>query len=714
MSRIENTGGTNSRAFWSLRKQCLSNADVERIDTINIDGKPHTSPQIVKEENAAYFENLYRSHQSVNFDKSWTQHLDKCIADFTKNMNHEENPMNSNIQPDEVKQALKSMMNNKSPSFENIPNELLKQAGPELTTTLTDLFNEIMAQEDIPEQWKHGEITPLYKGAGSKNEPHNYRGITVGSNIEKLFERVLNNRVQKHLPFTEAQAGGRPERSTIDQLFILQTLMQRAQATKTPLYLAFLDIQKAYDKAWMSAILYTLCKNGIKGKIWRIIKSLNTDLTSQVKTKYGLTRIITMKTALRQGGVLSGTEFAKMVDEMCECLIKTDLGATYGHQRVPALLLMDDIVLMADAPQKLQQMLQIVNHQANLYHVKFGANKCRIMVVREPTNQQQQWYMGPEQMQQTPDYKYLGQIISKDSSLTNHIKAKEREMAAAQSSIASVTSHEVISKLNLASPLKIIEACMLPGLLYASEAWLTSKEDISKLQMIQNNIIRKAIGLPKSTPICAIQMETAILPITAMINQRQLNYLWSVMNRETHKTHDIIKAQELHKDTPTWMQNIRETLQKYGLQIESCTHMSKNQWKRLVRQTIKDTHHHEIYRECTSKPKTANMASRKKVPRREEYLIKLPRSTSNVILRARCDMLQIKEHQKYQWKQNTSCRLCQWKEETLQHLLSDCPITGDLREKGQPDPEQLYGTLDEASRIGRILTVIEERLASFE
>ena len=49
----------------------------------------------------------------------------------------------------------------------------------------------------------------------------NKRGITLASNIGKTFERVINTRLIENLPFTEGQAGGRKDRSTIDQLFIL-------------------------------------------------------------------------------------------------------------------------------------------------------------------------------------------------------------------------------------------------------------------------------------------------------------------------------------------------------------------------------------------------------------------------------------------------------------------------------------------------------------
>ena len=53
---------------------------------------------------------------------------------------------------------------------------------------------------------------------------------------------------------------------------------------KKPLYITFLDIEKAYDKAWLNTILYILWQKGIRGKILRLIRKLNPNMSAQVKT----------------------------------------------------------------------------------------------------------------------------------------------------------------------------------------------------------------------------------------------------------------------------------------------------------------------------------------------------------------------------------------------------------------------------------------------
>ena len=57
------------------------------------------------------------------------------------------------------------------------------------------MFEWIRQEEVIPETWRQERVTLLHKG-GSKRELDNYRTIAIGSNIGKLFARIIKNRLQ--------------------------------------------------------------------------------------------------------------------------------------------------------------------------------------------------------------------------------------------------------------------------------------------------------------------------------------------------------------------------------------------------------------------------------------------------------------------------------------------------------------------------------------
>ena len=91
---------------------------------------------------------------------------------------------------------------------------------------------------------------------------------------------------------------------------ILKELIQIAKNDRKNTIITYLDVTKAYDKAWLDAILYVLHKQGINSRLWKIIKNLNTNLKTTIQTKNGPTREIKITDSIRQGGVLSVTLYA--------------------------------------------------------------------------------------------------------------------------------------------------------------------------------------------------------------------------------------------------------------------------------------------------------------------------------------------------------------------------------------------------------------------
>ena len=79
-------------------------------------------------------------------------------------------------------------------------------------------------------------------------------GISLCKNIGKLFEKIIVIRQNKHLNLTEAQAGARPLRSTSNNLFTLKSIIQQRKREEKETYVAFIDIEKAYETVLSNAI----------------------------------------------------------------------------------------------------------------------------------------------------------------------------------------------------------------------------------------------------------------------------------------------------------------------------------------------------------------------------------------------------------------------------------------------------------------------------
>ena len=103
-------------------------------------------------------------------------------------------------------------------------------------------------------------IITLYKKKGDRIDCNNYRGISLLSIVGKVYARVVLNRLQvlAERVYPEAQCGFRAGRSTVDMIFSVRQLQEKCREQRRPLYLAFVDLTKAFDTVSRSGLFNLL------------------------------------------------------------------------------------------------------------------------------------------------------------------------------------------------------------------------------------------------------------------------------------------------------------------------------------------------------------------------------------------------------------------------------------------------------------------------
>ena len=99
------------------------------------------------------------------------------------------------------------------------------------------------------------------------------------------------------------------------------------------------------------------------------------NLSATIKTKDGPTRPIIIKNSIRQGGVLSGLQYALVMDEIAKEIARKNKGCNIpGHQdKLGCLLWMNDVPLITDTKEEIQEFLNITHKIASKHHIEFGA-----------------------------------------------------------------------------------------------------------------------------------------------------------------------------------------------------------------------------------------------------------------------------------------------------------------------------------------------------
>ena len=131
--------------------------------------------------------------------------------------------------------------------FDLISNEMIKYGMPDLLKPLHKLFNLIFCSGSFPKKWNESIITLIHK-KGSKYDPSNYRGISLTSNLEKLFNRVIYNRLLKFVNgrnlIHENQIGFKEQAHTSDHIFTLKSITENSKAHKKEVFTTFIDLKK--------------------------------------------------------------------------------------------------------------------------------------------------------------------------------------------------------------------------------------------------------------------------------------------------------------------------------------------------------------------------------------------------------------------------------------------------------------------------------------
>ena len=117
--------------------------------------------------------------------------------------------------------------------------------------------------------------------------------------LERRVRPVVEPRIQ------EEQCGFRPGRGTTDQLFTLAGILEGAWEYAHPVYMCFVDLEKAYDRVPREILWEVLWEYGVRGALLRAIQSLYAQSMSCVRVLGTKSGLFPVGVGLRQGCALS-------------------------------------------------------------------------------------------------------------------------------------------------------------------------------------------------------------------------------------------------------------------------------------------------------------------------------------------------------------------------------------------------------------------------
>ncbi|CAG9137374.1 unnamed protein product [Plutella xylostella] len=435
-----------------------------------------TNRQEILEEATSFYRNLYSNK-------------DKPISSTLSELDFLTDETVPSILNREVENAIEQLKKEKSSGEDGITNDIIKAMVEPLTPHLTKLFNSIIIQEKIPNDWKESIITLIYK----KGDPlliDNYRPICLLPTIYKLFSKVLLNRMSAQLEEQQPreQAGFRKGFSTTDHIFTVTQVMEKFVEHNKILYLAFVDYTKAFDSISHECVWNCLREQGIHTKYINILQTIYKETQAKVK----LERIGTtfpINRGVKQGDPISPKLFTALLETIFRNMNIEDqsFGININGERLTHLRFADDIVILAENHEDIQAMLTKLDTESQKVGLYMNPTKTKVMTngITKPI------YIDSGIIDYVPDYIYLGQTISFQNPMNKEI---DRRIASAWKRY---WSNKDVFKSNLPVNLKkkIMDNTILPALLYGCQTWSLTKNIVRKIITFQRATERSMLGL---------------------------------------------------------------------------------------------------------------------------------------------------------------------------------------------------------------------------
>ena len=134
--------------------------------------------------------------------------------------------------------------------------------------------------------------------------------------------------------------------STLDNIFVLNSLISHCVNENKKLYAAFIDFKNAFDFVVRDVLWYKLIQSGVRGKILDVIQSMYGNIKSKVKYDNKLSNDFSSHLGVRQGECLSPFLFSMYLNDLENELIQKGAGGfDIGMLKLYLLLYADDIVI---------------------------------------------------------------------------------------------------------------------------------------------------------------------------------------------------------------------------------------------------------------------------------------------------------------------------------------------------------------------------------
>ncbi|KAG7187545.1 hypothetical protein KM043_018869, partial [Ampulex compressa] len=291
------------------------------------------------------------------------------------------------IGPDEIQRRITRIKNDSAAGPDCIKKCHLRKSGvPEI---LAKLFNILLILRYYPTSWKCNRTTLIPKPGKDLSKAENWRPITIGSMVARIFSGIIDNRLRKHIVQSSRQKGFTNENGCKDNSVLLDRTIAQMK-TEGGGIITIVDISKAFDTVPHSVIQKSLTRKGAPVLIAKYIRAMYEGCKTKIKTRNNDGPTVELRRGVKQGDPLSPLLFNLAIEPIIETLNSTTAGLRINESNLSVLAFADDMVLIARNKIEAEKQVHLLGSYLGGLGMTLAVTKCRAF---EVVAKSKSWYI---------------------------------------------------------------------------------------------------------------------------------------------------------------------------------------------------------------------------------------------------------------------------------------------------------------------------------
>ena len=586
-------GRVNTSGVWKLRRKLCPKPLEQLTAKKDKEGNLVTDPATIKKIYLEAYEDRLK-HRDIIPELEHYKILREQL--FFERLSQAKSNKSPPWTMDQLDNVLKKLKKGKATDPAGLVNELFayEYIGDDLKKSLLMLLNKIKDDHVEPDFMSLANITSFWKGKGSKHDIDYERGIFILIVIRMIKDKMIFNDIKDPVEISDSQVGGRSEYSIRNHLFVIYSVVNSViQKESPPVDIHMYDICKCFDGLWLEECCNNLYEAGITDDKLALIYEGNRVNSVAVRTPGGLTDRVFIERIVTQGGVTGPLCCSVQTDAIGKTSLQTgdNLYMYKGVVGIPTLAMVDDLAKISECGVETTKDNAYINARIELDKLLFNGPKCHQLHIGKPSNLCPVLRAHLTEIQVALEEKYVGDIISCDGKHSKNIAARRLKGIGICNEITAILNALFLGPYHFEIAMLFRQVMLHSVLLFNSETWLRlTKENVKKLESVDEMLLRKILSTPISTPKIALYLETGSVPIRFLLKKKRIMFLHHILTRNEEALIRRVLTAQMNKPVKgDWCVVVREDMDSLGLQnisFNDIGRMGKDQLKMLLNEEV--------------------------------------------------------------------------------------------------------------------------------